>query len=165
MHIAQIVAAGTNNVIGLQNNLLWKLPNDMRFFKNKTWGLPVIMGSKTFDSLHNKALPGRLNIVITKQANKYHQPNIIVVNSIEAAINQAQQQQYATAMIIGGGEIYRQSLPLTHTVYLTRVQMAAAGDTYYTHLPEDEWYLHFEEPFEADEKHAYAYSFQTWKRK
>ena len=164
MQIIQIVAASTNNAIGKEYKLLWHLPNDMKWFKNKTWALPVVMGRKTFKSMHNKPMDGRLNIVITKQQN-FEAPGATVVNSIEAAIEFCKQQAYNEVMIIGGGEIYKQSLPLTTKIYLTRVDTIVEGDTYYPELDTTEWQLSFEDKQPADAKHAYAYNFQTWIRK
>ena len=163
MIISQIVAASTNNVIGKNYELLWKLPNDMRHFKNKTWGLPVIMGRKTLKSLHNKPLNGRLNIVITRQSN-FSIEGAFVVSSIEEAIEKCKEEDYNEVMIIGGGEIYKQTLPITNRIYLTRVNANLEGDTQYPEINENEWSLKFQEYFDADEKHLYSYTFQTWER-
>src|SRR5882724_1329012 len=102
MIISLVVAASTNNAIGKDNQLLWNLPNDMKFFKNITWGMPVIMGRKTFDSL-GKALPGRKNIVITRQQG-WKAENVIVVKSLEDAILAAKETDANEIMVIGGGE-------------------------------------------------------------
>ena len=163
MIISQIVAASTNNVIGKNYELLWKLPNDMRHFKSKTWGLPVIMGRKTLKSLHNKPLNGRLNIVITRQSN-FSIEGAFVVSSIEEAIEKCKEEDYNEVMIIGGGEIYKQTLPITNRIYLTRVNANLEGDTQYPEINENEWSLKFQEYFDADEKHLYSYTFQTWER-
>ena len=164
MIITQIVAASTNNVIGKNYQLLWNLPNDMKHFKNKTWAMPVVMGRKTFYSLESKPLNGRLNVVIS------HQPDFVVegvtvVPDIDAAIAFCKQEQYNEIMIIGGGQIYQQTLPIANKIYLTRVHTVVEGDTSYPELNLNEWHLEFEEHFVADSKHAFAYSFQTWKRK
>ena len=164
MTITHIVAASTNNVIGKDFALLWTLPNDMRHFKNKTWALPVVMGRKTFFSLGNTPLNGRLNIVITRQKD-FEAKGITVVGDIDTAIALCKQEDYNEMMIIGGGEIYKQTLPIANRIYLTRVHTIVEGDTSYPELPLDEWNLAFEENFEADAKHAHAYSFQTWERK
>ncbi len=164
MTITQIVAASTNNVIGKNYQLLWNLPNDMKHFKNKTWALPVVMGRKTFFSLDSKPLNGRLNVVITNQKD-FKAEGVTVVQDIDAAIAFCKQEQYNEIMIIGGGQIYKQTLPIANKIYLTRVHTVVEGDTSYPELNLDEWHLEFEEHFEADAKHVYAYSFQTWKRK
>ncbi len=164
MLITQIVAASTNNVIGKDYSLLWSLPNDMKWFKNKTWALPVVMGRKTFKSLGNKPMNGRINVVITRQPD-FKADGITVVNTIEAAIEFCKQQSYSEVMIIGGGEIYKQSLPYCNKIFLTRVDAMFEGDTYYPELDTNQWQLAFENKHSADEKHAYAYNFQTWIRK
>lgn len=164
MIVSHIVAASTNNIIGKDFALLWTLPNDMKHFKNKTWALPVVMGRKTFYSLGNTPLNGRLNIVITRQQD-YTAEGIVVVPDIKAAIALCKKEDYNEVMIIGGGEIYNQTLPITNKVYLTRVHTTIEGDTSYPELPPNEWHLEFEENFNPDAKHAYGYSFQTWGRK
>ena len=164
MTIAHIVAASTNNVIGKDYQLLWTLPNDMKHFKNKTWALPVVMGRKTFFSLDSKPLNGRLNVVITNQ-NDFKAEGVTVVRDIESAIAFCKQEDYNEIMIIGGGQIYKQTLPIANKIYLTRVHTIVEGDTSYPELNPAEWQLEFEENFDADAKHAFSYSFQTWKRR
>jgi dihydrofolate reductase len=161
--ISIVVAASENNVIGKDNRLLWTLPNDMKFFKNTTWGMPVIMGRKTFESL-GKPLTGRTNIIVTTR-NNWHPEGAIVVSSLEAALEAARSTDALEAYIIGGGEIYRQSLPLCNRVYLTRVHTAIDGDTYFPELPAAEWTLHSRLDFPADAKHAFAYSFEVWDKR
>lgn len=162
MKISLVVAASTNNVIGKDNQLLWHLPKDMRFFKNRTWAMPVIMGRKTFESLAGKALTGRLNIVITRQKD-WHATGVLVANSVEAAIALAKEQAYREVYIIGGAEIYKQTLPLADTVYLTRVDAIIEGDSYFPELS-SEWKLSSQESFNADKKHAYPFHFQVWEK-
>ncbi|MFL9485519.1 dihydrofolate reductase [Chitinophagaceae bacterium LWZ2-11] len=164
MNITLIVAASENNAIGKQNQLLWNLPNDLKFFKNNTWGLAVAMGRKTFESLGNKPLTGRFNIVITRQKDwKAH--NVTVVESLEESIKTAKENDYKEVMICGGGEIYKQAILIATKILITRVHATLEGDTFFPVIDENIWKLVFEENFEADEKHAYAYSFQTWIRK
>lgn len=163
MTISIVVAASENNVIGKDNRLLWTLPNDMKFFKNTTWGMPVIMGRKTFESL-GKPLAGRTNIIVTTR-NNWHPEGAIVVNTLEAAVEAARNTDALEAYIIGGGEIYRQSLPMCNRVYLTRVHTTIAGDTYFPELPATEWTLHSRLDFPADTKHAFAYSFEVWDKR
>jgi dihydrofolate reductase len=106
--ISFIVAASTNNAIGKGNQLLWHLPNDMRFFKNTTWGMPMIMGRKTFESV-NKKFPGRTNIVITRQKD-WEREGVIVVSSLEEALKKAEETNGKEIFIIGGGEIFKESI-------------------------------------------------------
>lgn len=163
MNIALVVAAAENNVIGSNNQLLWRLPNDMKFFKNTTWGMPVIMGRKTFESL-GKPLAGRTNIVITRQEN-WAAPGTQVVGSLEKALAAAAATDAKEAYVIGGGEIYALALPLSQRIYLTRVHATLEGDTYFPEFDEQQWELLSNLDFPADEKHAYAYSFQVWERR
>jgi len=161
--IALIVAADTNNAIGISNQLLWHLPNDLKFFKNTTWGFPVIMGRKTFEAV-NKPLPGRTNIVITRnQLWKYE--GVKIAMDLAGSIEIARQTNAKQLFIIGGGEIYTQAIPLADTIYLTRVHTILKGDTFFPALDESQWELISNDDFSADEKHVFDYSFQLWKRK
>ena len=163
MLISLVVAAAENNAIGKDNRLLWKLPNDMRFFKSTTWAMPVVMGRKTFESLSGKPLQGRLNIVITRQQD-FQAVGIEVVHSLEEAISTAAKADYKEVYVIGGGEIYKESLQQADKVYLTKVHTQIDGDTFFPELDPSAWKLTSEHRYEADEKHAYAYSFQIWDR-
>lgn len=164
MKISLVVAAAQNNAIGIDNRLLWHLPNDMKFFKNVTWALPVIMGRKTLEALHAKPLNGRLNIVVTRQQD-FQAPGFVVVHNIEEALQVCKESNYREINVIGGGEIYRQYMPLAHRLVVTRVEATLEGDAYFPEIPENEWALVSDDPQPADEKHAYAYRFQVWERK
>jgi dihydrofolate reductase len=124
--------------------------------------MPVVMGRKTFESLSGKALSGRLNIVITRQTN-WKAENVSVVNSIEAAIELAAQQDYKELYIIGGAQIYAQTLPIANIVYMTRVEADFEADSFFPELG-IEWKLFSEESFQADAKHLYPFRFQVWKK-
>jgi dihydrofolate reductase len=163
MMITLIVAAAQNNAIGRNNQLLWHLPNDMKFFKSTTWAMPVVMGRKTFASLGDKPLPGRHNIVISRDAS-FKAKGITVVGSPEKAIAAAEATYCREAFIIGGGLIYEALLPQAHTVLLTRVQAVLEGDVFFPELQPEQWQLASELTFQKDEKHAYDYSFQKWVR-
>jgi len=163
VRVGLIVAASTNNAIGKNNQLLWHLPNDMRFFKNTTWGMPVIMGRKTFEAL-NKALPGRINIVISRNAG-WTAEGVITAGSLEQALEKATETNCRESFIIGGGEIYRQAMEIADKIYMTRVYASLEGDTFFPEIEESKWQLVSDTDFAADEKHAYPYSFQTWERK
>lgn len=162
MTLAIVVAASLNNAIGKDNRLLWSLPNDMKFFKNTTWAMPVIMGRKTFESL-GKPLPGRLNIVITRQAD-WQPEGAAQAGSLQEAIQVAKGEHFREAYVIGGGEIYREALPLTDTIYLTRVETVVDADTFFPEIDDKQWKLSYSQSFAADEKHAYPYRFETWVR-
>lgn len=163
MLISLIAAASTNNVIGKDNRLLWSLPNDMKFFKNTTWGMPVIMGRKTFEALAGEPLPGRFNFVITR--NKDWNPGgkkATVVGSLGEAIEAARQTDCKEAFVIGGGQIYAASMALADRIYLTRVHTIVEGDTYFPVIDEKKWKMVSDQDFPSDERHAFAYSFQVW---
>jgi dihydrofolate reductase len=162
MIISLVVAASTNNAIGKNNQLLWNLPNDMKYFKNVTWGMPVIMGRKTFESL-GKALPGRKNIVITRQPG-WSAKGVVVVNSLDDAIFVAKETDAKEIMVIGGGEIFRMVFEKAKRIYITRVKAELEGDTFFPRIDPKIWHLVSQKDHEADEKHAYAYSFQVWEK-
>lgn len=165
MIISLIVAASENNVIGKDNQLLWRLPNDTKFFKNTTWGMPVIMGRKTFESLNNEPLPGRFNFVITHQKDwKPHNAKASVANSLQEAIENAKQTDCKEVFIIGGGKIYAESISIADKIYMTRVHTIIEGDTYFPAINKTEWTLESNIDFVADEKHQFAYSFQVWQK-
>lgn len=162
--ISLIVAMATNRAIGRANDMLWRLPNDFRHFRELTTGHPIIMGRKTFESLPKGALPDRTNIVVTHQAS-YSAPDCRVVTSLDEAIALATNLGSDEIFVIGGGEIYRQALPQASRVYLTAVNTAPENaDTFFPELPETEWKLASSESHSADEKHAYDYDFRVYER-
>lgn len=165
MIVSLVVAAAENNAIGKSGQLLWCLPNDMKFFKNITWAMPVAMGRKTFQSLGNKPLNGRLNMIITRQKD-FTAEGAVAISNIDDAIFLADQQDYNELMIIGGGEIYKAAMPRTDKIYITRVHAEFAdADAFFPEIKEKEWELVSNKDFDKDEKHAYSYSFQLWQRK
>ena len=159
--ISLIVAASINNAIGKENQLLWHLPNDLKFFKNTTWGGVVIMGRKTFESV-NKPLPGRTNIVITKQPD-WNAENVVVASSLEDALEKATALNFKEIFIIGGGEIYKQSIEIANRIYLTKVHTEIDGDTFFPDLNND-WKMISNRDFKSDEKNKFDHSFQIWER-
>jgi dihydrofolate reductase len=166
MIISLIVAASTNNAIGKDNQLLWHLPNDMKFFKNTTWGMPVVMGRKTFDALNGNPLPGRFNFVITRKKDwDPKNDKVKVVNTLEASIAAAGQTDCRETFVIGGGEIYAESMSMANRIYMTRVHATLEGDTLFPVIDETQWEMVSHLDFQADEKNAYAHSFQVWERK
>lgn len=162
MLISLVVAAASNDAIGYQGQLPWHLPNDLRHFKNVTWGMPVLMGRKTFESL-GKALPGRKNIVISRQSG-WEAPGAVVVRSIEDGLFVAAETDARELMVIGGGELYRQLFDRAGRIYLTRVEARPEADTFFPSLDPAQWFLVSQKNHEADEKNAYNYSFQVWDR-
>jgi dihydrofolate reductase len=159
MNINLVVAASENNVIGKDNQLVWNLPNDMKFFKNITWAMPVIMGRKTYEAL-GKPLNGRTNIVITRNTS-WNAEGVKVVKSLEQALVAASETDSKEAFIIGGGQIFEQSMSIAQRIYITRVHAELEGDAYFPVI-DDSWKLVSTLDFPADEKHAYAYTFETW---
>ena len=164
MIISLVVAASENNVIGKNNQLLWHLPKDMKFFKNVTWAMPVVMGRKTFESMGSKPLSGRKNIVITRKSD-WKADGVAVVNSVDAAIALAHELNYKEIFVIGGGEIYMIAFQKANKIYMTRVHADLEGDTYFPVIGKNDWTLVSNVDNAADEKHAHAFSFQLWERK
>lgn len=156
--ISHIVAAAKNDVIGVNNQLPWHIPEDLQFFREKTRGHIVIMGRKTFESL-GKPLPNRLNIVITRQKD-YFPPGAVIAPSLEQALQLARgeiDKWDPEVFILGGAEIYRASLNLVDLVYLTRIHKDYSGDAKYPALPAGE----FEE---IERRDRVGYSFLTLRR-
>jgi len=164
MIISLVVAASENNVIGKNNQLLWHLPKDMKFFKNVTWAMPVVMGRKTFESMGSKPLSGRKNIVITRKPD-WHAEGVAVVNGLDAAMALANELDYKEIFVIGGGEIYMIAFQKANKIYITRVHAELEGDTYFPVIEKNDWSLVSKVDNPADEKHAYPFSFQLWERK
>lgn len=144
-----------NGVIGRDNELPWHLPADLQHFKKTTMGKPILMGRKTYESI-GRPLPGRTNIVITRDS-RYQAAGCVVVNSIDAAMEAAGEQD--EIMVIGGAEFYRQVLPHTNTIYLTRIHATFDGDTAFPELKDADWREVERSDQAADEKNPHDYSF------
>ena len=149
--ISLIVAASTNNVIGVQGELPWLLAGDLKRFKAMTMGLPIVMGRLTYESIGHP-LPGRQNIVITRQ-DEYVAEGCDVVQSVDAAIEAAGDAE--EIMVIGGSHIYQAFLPRADRIYLTRVQADVEGDTFLPELAADEWRETSRTEYFADESNDY----------
>jgi dihydrofolate reductase len=162
MEVSLVVAAANNYAIGKNGTMPWSLPADLKHFKNVTWGLPVIMGRKTFDSI-GKPLIGRKNIVITRQ-NDLTIPGVSVVATLEQALVLAADTDAKEAMIIGGGEIYKMAFEKATKIYLTKVDAVPEADTFFPSIDPKQWELISKADFEADEKNDYNYSFQLWEK-
>ncbi|MCC2546647.1 dihydrofolate reductase [Hymenobacter sp. BT175] len=160
--IAMVVAAADNGVIGRDNQLIWHLPADLKHFKQITLGHPIVMGRRTYEAI-GRPLPNRTNLVVTRQED-WRAEGCEVAGSVQEAIRRAQELD-EDVYVIGGGEIYRQSLPLTDTVFLTEVHHEFEGDTTFPELPRTEWREESRERHEADDKHAYAFSFVKLRRR
>ena len=155
MKISIVVAMAANGVIGQDNELPWHLPADLKHFKETTMGKPILMGRKTWESI-GRPLPGRTSIVITRDST-YSAAGCVVVNSIEAAITAAGEED--EVMVIGGAELYRQVLPNADTIYLTRIHERFDGDTRFPEIRDTEWQQLERVDHEADEKNPHDYSF------
>tara|TARA_R110001583_G_scaffold39735_2_gene127233 strand:- start:35058 stop:35543 length:486 start_codon:yes stop_codon:yes gene_type:complete len=161
MPISIIVAASQNNVIGKDNQLIWRLSADLKRFKALTTGHHIIMGRKTFDSI-GKPLPNRTSIIITRQAD-YKVEGCIVVNSLEEALAKVPADQ--EAFIIGGGTIYKEAIDKADKLYLTLVHKKFDGDTFFPKVDGKVWQSEKREDYMPSEKNEYAYSFIDYARK
>lgn len=150
-------------MIGIKGQMPWRQATDMQYFKNTTWGMPVIMGRKTFQGL-GKALPGRKNIMITRQVG-WNAEGIAVVNNIDDALKLAGETDAKEVFVIGGGEIYKMFFERAQRIYLTRIHAEPEGDTFFPALDSKEWKLIRTDTHEADEKNHFAYSFEVWERR
>ena len=164
MIITLVVAASENNVIGKDNDLPWRLPSDLKFFKQVTTGKPIIMGRKTWDSMGGKALPNRLNIVLSSQ-HMLLPEGVLHVTSIDAALEAARAQGAAEACIIGGGQLFATVIHTADQLYLTRVHTTIEdGSAFFPPVDEKKWKLEWHEDHEADEKNQYAFTFNRYQR-
>ncbi|OZG72032.1 dihydrofolate reductase [Hahella sp. CCB-MM4] len=157
--LSLIVARAENGVIGMNNQLPWRLSNDLQYFKRVTMGKPIIMGRKTYESI-GRPLPGRTNIVVTRNP-EWRADNVVVVHSLSQALEAVHDAD--EVMLIGGAELYQQGLGLASTVYLTEVKASPEGDAYFSELSE-EWEEVSRQPQEADEKNQFEHDFVVYKR-
>ena len=157
MRIALVVAVADNGVIGKDNALPWRLPDDLKRVKQITMGKPIVMGRKTFASI-GRPLPGRLNLVISRQPGLLID-GCIVCDSLPAALAAAGDVE--EVCVLGGAEIYREALPLATLIYLTRVHAAVEGDVRFPELPAARWREIQREDHAADARHEHAFSFLT----
>lgn len=164
MIISAIVAMSSNRVIGRDGDLPWHLPRDMKFFKETTMGHHIIMGRNNYASMDYRPLRGRFNIVLTRDPF-FITSSAIVMHSIEEALSYAYDAGETEAFIIGGGEIYKQSLPLLDKIYLTEVITELPGDTYFPEIDLNEWNIASSLLAEPDEKNEYPMRFDVLLRK
>jgi dihydrofolate reductase len=162
MNLSIIVATSDNNVIGKDNKLIWHLPADMKFFKEKTTDHCVITGRKNYESIPEKfrPLPNRTNIIITRQTD-YVAPGAVIVNSIEDAIEFAKKTGDEEIFIIGGAEIFKQSMSMVDKIYLTKIYHLFEGDVYFPELDASEWKETGRIKGTVDEKNKYEHDFIT----
>lgn len=160
MKISSIVVTDLNNAIGKNNQLLCHLPADLKFFKATTIGCPVIMGRKTYDSM-GRLLPGRRNMIVTRNKD-YKVEGAEVFGSVEEALKNCSEEK---VFIIGGAEIFKQSLHLIEEIYRTLIRHSFEADTFFPEIKSTAFEKTWEECHSADEKNKYDYCFQKWERK
>lgn len=161
MKLTIVVAASANNVIGRHGGLPWHLPEDLRRFRQLTWGKPLLMGRRTYEAI-GRPLPGRRNIVISRQPG-------LEINGCEvmATIDEALQllAHAPEVMVIGGGEIYRALLPRVDRIEMTRVDLEVEGDTYFPELEPGEWRVVASEEYPAGEGRPVGFTLTTLERR
>ena len=162
MIISQIVAVSLNNVIGKDDGLPWHMPTDMAYFKNTTWGHHIVTGRRNYEA-EGKALPDRVNIVLTRNPD-YQVSDGIVVNELEDAIEIARKAGENELFIVGGAEIYNLAMPVTQRIYLTRIHAQIEGDTFYPKLDMNIWKEVSIDRRRADKKNPYDYDFIIYER-
>ncbi|MEI5986098.1 dihydrofolate reductase [Sphingobacterium sp. PU5-4] len=160
--VTLIVAAAENNAIGKGNQMPWHLPNDFKYFKEKTMDHSIVMGRNTFESI-GKPLPGRRNIVVSRTSTSIHE-DVDVANSIPEVLTYCRDEN--EIFIIGGAQIYKQTLGIADKVLLTRVHTDIKdADAFFPELPEQDWELISSDAHQKDEKHQFDYTFEVYKRK
>jgi dihydrofolate reductase len=162
MIVSAIVAAAQNNVIGDGNDIPWRIPTDLKYFKQTTLDHHVIMGRKTFASM-GRPLPKRTNVVLTRDL-MFTATGILVAHSIEEALTMAYDNDETEVFIIGGGEIYKQSMHYLDKVYLTRVMAEPEGEVVFPDLPAEEWKLISSEAHQANERDEHDFVFEVYTR-
>ncbi len=165
MILSAIVAIADNFAIGKGNDLPWHLPEDLKFFKRTTLGKPVLMGRKTYESL-GRPLKGRLNIVLSSQKELELPEGVLLCHDLGDALAQLRKEATEEAFVIGGGNVYKQSMEVLDRLYVTRVHTTIDdAEAFFPNFDEENWDLAWEEAHNADEKHKYNYTFQQWDRK
>lgn len=161
MKIAMIAAMAKNRVIGLDNDMPWHLPDDLKFFKATTTGKPVVMGRKTFESIGSKPLPNRPNYVISRQAD-FVAAGATVYTSVDEALQEL--SEHEEIIIMGGGQLYNMMLPRADRLYLTQIDADINGDTYFPDWTEMDWNELSRVHHQKDERHIFEFDFVTLER-
>lgn len=160
MNISLIAALAMDRIIGMEKAMPWTLPGDLAWFKKNTLNKPVIMGRVTYESI-GRPLPNRINIVLSSQPGT--DSDVVWVKSVEEALQAA--ENHEEIMVIGGGKVYEQFLPMANTLYLTHIDAEVIGDTTFPDYEPDEWDSTFMEYHEADENNSHNYCFEILKRR
>lgn len=163
MMISLIVAMDQNRVIGLNNDMPWHLPNDLRHFKDTTTGHTIVMGRKTFDSI-GRVLPNRKHIVLTRSNDSFPE-EVMVIRHLDAILDYAKANESEEVFVIGGGELFKQMLPFANKLYLTIIEETFEGDVYFPPFNEADWHLIHKEKGVKNEENPYDYFFLTYERK
>ncbi len=167
MIISIIAAVAENGVIGADQSIPWRIPSDFAFFKRTTLGKPIVMGRKQFETL-GKPLPGRVNIVVTRQQG-YQPDGVIVIDSLEAALDHARTIAAADGvnevMIIGGGEIYRQAMALTDRLYISHIDLRPIGDVVFPPIDPAEWMVVDRPEVTPSDKDSATYRVNVYERR
>jgi len=167
LKVSIIVAIAENNVIGKNNTMIWHLPADMKFFREKTTGHCIITGRKNYESIPEKfrPLPNRTNIVVTRNKN-YSAPGAEVVNTLEEAIELARSKNETEVFIIGGGQIFEETLVknLADTLYVTEIHHSFEGDTFFPAIDKSTWKEIHHTKIPADEKNKFAFDFVVYSK-
>lgn len=161
MKISMIAAMAADRVIGENGTLPWRLPADLAHFKAMTMGKPILMGRKTFESL-SKPLPGRRNLVVTRDPKWIAPHGVEVFRSIDEALQAAAEAD--EVMVIGGGELYKAMLPFADRLYLTRINLEIFGDTHFPEWDDGSWQRVAVVENTPDERNLYHYHFERWDR-
>lgn len=161
MRISAIVAISANQAMGLNNQLPWHMPADLKHFKKITMGSPILMGRKTYESI-GRPLPGRCNVVITRDVD-FEAPGCVVVNSIETALSSVGYSD--EVFVIGGSALFQQMLSMTERLFLTVIHHEFQGDVFFPEIDFMQWNEVSREDHEADEANPYAYSFLVLEKK
>ncbi|MBM7584255.1 dihydrofolate reductase [Bacillus pakistanensis] len=160
--ISFVWAMDQNGVIGKNNSLPWHLPADLKFFKETTMGHPIVMGRKTYESI-GKPLPGRENIVLTRDAS-YKAEGCIVFHEVEDILHYADEKE-VEVMVTGGAEVFKMFLPFVDRLYVTKIYASFEGDTYIPKIPWEKFSLISNEKGPRNEKNPYDYEFQIYESK
>jgi dihydrofolate reductase len=156
--ISFVVAMDENRAIGKDNDLPWYLPNDLKHFKNVTMGKPIVMGRKTYESI-GKPLPGRENIVVTRDEH-YQAEGTTVVHSVDEVLKKEAEE----LSVIGGTEIFKLFMPVADRLYVTEIHHTFDADTYFPEINRDEWREVSREPGIVDEKNKYPHDFVVYEK-
>ncbi|MDF1598328.1 dihydrofolate reductase [Mesorhizobium sp. YIM 152430] len=162
--ITMVVAIAENGVIGRDGDLPWRLSTDLRRFKALTLGKPIVMGRRTWESFPKRPLPGRTNIVITRQAD-FADEGAVVAHSLEEAIAIAKGEKPDEICVIGGGQIFRDSMPLASVLHITHILASIDGDTFFPPIERDVWRKGRSERVPAGERDSHATEYAIYSRK